>query len=137
MQAYRDEESAWLKPVLLAVAHNYRTVASAADAPNAAAGRACNALEACGSQLQKYFSLAMGRTGAPGSSALGACLQRGPGCMAAFPPLQVERSLAGWEEPCRPRMAAVASGTLPDLLACPPAAHRLLSGVEVLHVCPI
>ena len=62
-QAYREAESPWLMPVLIAIAHNYRTVAAAADRPQLAAGKAPTALEACGSQLQKYFSLAMGRTG--------------------------------------------------------------------------
>ena len=51
-------------PVLVTVAHNYRALAAEADRPALSAGRPPAALEACGSQLQKYFSLAMGRTGA-------------------------------------------------------------------------
>ena len=63
-QAFREAPDAWLIGPIHTVVHNLRAVACRADDEAKATGKKCDALENCGTQLQKCFAVAMQGTGA-------------------------------------------------------------------------
>lgn len=65
-QAFREDQDAWLTGPMHVCVNNLRQVAVAADDEAKRAGRQSEALENCGTQLQKCFSAALQGQGAMG-----------------------------------------------------------------------
>lgn len=58
-QAFREDTDAWLIAPMYVMVHNVRLLACQADDEAARLGRKSDALENCGTQLQKCFSAAV------------------------------------------------------------------------------
>ena len=71
MQAFREDTDAWLIPPMYVMVHNVRQVACQADDEAARLGRKSDALENCGTQLQKCFAVAVQGAGAPACRTFG------------------------------------------------------------------
>ncbi|KAK9902673.1 hypothetical protein WJX75_002119 [Coccomyxa subellipsoidea] len=59
IKAFREDTDAWLIPPMYVMVHNVRQVACQADDDAARLGRKSDALENCGTQLQKCFAVAV------------------------------------------------------------------------------
>lgn len=64
MQAFREDTDAWLIAPMYVMVHNVRQVACQADDEATRLGRKSDALENCGTQLQKCFAVAVQGAGA-------------------------------------------------------------------------